>query len=68
MAHLTRLDSLQLDGNQIDDLTPLAALTQLTSLRRWKNQITDLTPLAGLTKLTVLWVTRASLSAEALLW
>ncbi len=46
---LTRLD---LDGNQISDVKPLAGLTKLTRLYLAENQISDLKPLAGLTKLT----------------
>ena len=45
---------LDLDSNQISDLTSLAELTNLKTLYLYGNQITDLTPLAGLTGLTEL--------------
>ena len=53
-SRLTNLQELYLGGNQISDLTPLAALTSLTSLELGGNQISDLTPLAALTSLTSL--------------
>ena len=53
--HLTTLD---LNNNQISDLTPLVQslkdLTQLTELYLAENQISDVTPLKDLTQLTVL--------------
>jgi Leucine-rich repeat (LRR) protein len=45
---------LNLDGNQISDLTPLQALTNLTDLQLDQNQISDPTPLQTLPNLTVL--------------
>ena len=51
---LTQLTSLDLEGNQITDLTPLKDLTQLTDLNLLNNQITDLTPPKDLTQLTML--------------
>ena len=51
---LTNLTRLDLDYNQITDITPLAKLTNLTSLNLGSNQITDITPLAKLTNLTEL--------------
>ena len=53
IGHLTALETLFLDNNQIDDLTPLADLKNLETLFLGynHNQITDLTPLNQLTKL-----------------
>jgi len=53
LAELTYLD---LDNNNLTDLTPLAGLTELTVLRLGGNQITDVTPLEGLTNLTKLFI------------
>ena len=53
--HLTTLD---LNNNQISDLTPLVQslkdLTQLTELYLAENQISDVTPLKDLTQLILL--------------
>ena len=49
--HLKRLD---LDGNLISDLSPMASLTNLTSLSLSDNNISDISPLSGLTDLTYL--------------
>lgn len=48
MVNLTRLN---LSGNNITDLTPLADLKQLNDLRLAQNDITDVSPLAELTNL-----------------
>ncbi len=45
---------LNLEHNQINDITPLKYLTNLTSLDLWNNQINDITPLKNLTNLTSL--------------
>ena len=45
---------LELDRNDITDVTPLKSLTSLTYLSLWKNDITDVTPLKSLTSLTSL--------------
>ena len=42
---------IELSGNQIEKLEPLAGLTSLTSLYLGSNQIKDIGPLAALTKL-----------------
>ncbi|RHO53393.1 hypothetical protein DW094_11640 [Ruminococcaceae bacterium AM07-15] len=47
LQYAVNLKSLDLSGNQITDLTPLAGLTNLTYLDLSDNQITDLTPLEG---------------------
>jgi len=54
IEYCVNLKYLNLEYNQIVDLTTLAGLTKLTELRLDENQIVDLTPLAGLTKLTEL--------------
>ena len=46
------LQSLTLNDNGIQDLTPLQGLTRLTRLYLSDNQITDVGPLQGLTRLT----------------
>ncbi|WP_264197115.1 leucine-rich repeat domain-containing protein, partial [Microseira wollei] len=51
---LSNLTSLNLDSNQITDISPLKALTNLTSLNLYNNQITDISPLKALTNLTSL--------------
>jgi Leucine-rich repeat (LRR) protein len=48
--------SLNLEGNQISDLTPLSELTDLHTLYLHNNQINDLTPLSGLKNLEMLWL------------
>ena len=50
-AQLTNLKLLWFDGNQIEDLSPLATLTNLEGLSLNNNQIGDLSPLATLTNL-----------------
>ena len=42
---------MNLGGNQISDLRPLAGLTHLETLGLWSNQIKDVSPLAGLVNL-----------------
>jgi internalin A len=51
---LSSLTELDLTGNAIDDIKPLASLTNLTRLNLFDNQIGDIKPLASLTKLTEL--------------
>ncbi|MEG4250729.1 leucine-rich repeat domain-containing protein [Microcoleus sp. Pol10D4] len=48
---LSNLTNLNLENNQISDLTPLQSLTNLTNLNLGNNQISDLTPLQSLTNL-----------------
>ena len=52
----TNLKSLNLVGNQIFDLSPLAGLINLTNLRVSDNKISDLSPIAGLIHLKNLGV------------
>ena len=42
LAGLTQLETLHLDGNQVD-ITPLAGLTQLEYLNLYFNEIRDVT-------------------------
>ena len=51
LDYFISLQVLDLSGNQITDVGPLAGLTNLQSLRLLSNQITDVGPLAGLTNL-----------------
>ena len=46
--------TLDLNNNQISDVTSLKELTKLVSLELYSNQISNVTPLAGLTKLVSL--------------
>ncbi len=51
LEHATALDTLNLWGNQIVDLSPLSGLTSLTHLNLGHNQVVDVGALAGLTNL-----------------
>lgn len=51
LEYATALDTLNLWGNEIEDLGPLSGLTNLTFLKLGDNQITDVSPLSGLTNL-----------------
>lgn len=53
LEHFTSLESLNLDDNHIENLSPLEALN-LTALSARDNQIRDLAPLAEMTSLTEL--------------
>jgi sulfatase modifying factor 1 len=53
-AKQTGATELDLDQNNISDLTPLAGLTNLKVLDLNQNNISDLTPLSGLTNLKML--------------
>jgi hypothetical protein len=53
-AKLSSLSELELVGNKIVDLRPLASLKRLTTLLLDENQIVDVSPLANLTNLTSL--------------
>ena len=50
-AHITHLN---LTGNAITDISPLASLTNLIELNLWANPISDISPLSSLTNLRVL--------------
>jgi len=55
IANLQNLESLQMAGVVVDDLSPLAGLDQLKSLTLYNgNQPLDLTPLSGLVNLEAL--------------
>lgn len=51
LKYMVNLTKLNLSGNNITDLTPLAELKQLRDLRLGQNDITDVSPLAELTNL-----------------
>ncbi len=50
------LERLDLHGNRIKDMSPLANLVNLNSLFLSRNQIRDITPLANLINLEMLWL------------
>jgi Leucine-rich repeat (LRR) protein len=54
LADLPQLESLDLSGTPVWDLSPLKALSNLTSLFLVMSSVVDLTPLRGLKKLTLL--------------
>lgn len=54
LEYFTSLESLDLSGHSITDITPLAGLSKLTILVLSGNPITDISPLAGLTSLRTL--------------
>ena len=56
LAKLTKLASLDLDGNEITDVGPLASVTRLSTLGLSRNQITDITPLAKQTETRYLFL------------
>ena len=60
-GRLSRMTTLQLWGNQIDDISGLAGLTNLETLLIGQNNITDISALAGLTNLTELSVGDANI-------
>ena len=53
-ADLARVTRLDLFGQELEDLTPVAALTGLKRLSIHGNRVTDLSPLKGLLALEVL--------------
>ena len=57
MEAAVNLTALDLDDNDVSDLSPLTGLTSLTRLHLSGNQIADLSPLSGLTSLTELDLT-----------
>jgi Leucine-rich repeat (LRR) protein len=59
---LTKLERLDLSGNEITDVSPLAGLTNLESLWLDENQISDLSPLKGLTNLKYLYLENNQIS------
>ena len=48
----TNLTRLNLEGNNLSDISPVAGLTNLTSLILRDNNFSDISPVAGLTNLT----------------
>ena len=58
MEHLSALREVNLNRNQISDLTPLSGLRYLERLLLDDNQVGDLRPVAELTRLRHLWLDR----------
>ena len=54
LQHCTELMLIDLEDNEISDLTPIASLEKLQSVTLAGNQIRDLTPLKHLTKMQLL--------------
>ena len=54
IEHATNLGYLNVGGNQIRDIRPLAGLISLTGLSLYANPVEDIAPLANLTDLTYL--------------
>ena len=54
LEEFANLEGLNLNLNQISDISPLVGLTQLVSLFLHGSQISDISPLAGLTRLEFL--------------
>ncbi len=52
--HLASLRTLELEGNQITDISSLSSISNLTFLSLGNNQITEIAPLSGLTSLITL--------------
>jgi Leucine-rich repeat (LRR) protein len=50
LAKITKLSTLELKDNQIQDLAPLTKQTELTLLMIERNKIADLTPLVTMAK------------------
>ena len=59
---LKKLSKLNLDENQIRDLSPLTGLTNLNLLNLSKNQISDTKPLTKLPNLTELYLNKNQIS------
>ena len=51
LEYATNLEILDLGGNQIQNIRPLASLTHLTSLGLWNNKVKDIAPLVNMTKM-----------------
>lgn len=56
LKQLTKLQTLTLSQNQIDDISALSGLTELSYLQLADNKIKDLTPLKNLSKLKSLFL------------
>ncbi len=54
IEYATNLGFLNIGGNQIRNIQPLASLINLNTLSLWSNQVQDITPLANLTNLIYL--------------
>src|SRR5262245_63549191 len=62
IAGLTHLESLELAGTRVSDLTAIAGLSALQPLGLQETQVGDLTPIAGLTALESLELARTQVS------
>lgn len=51
IADLTCLESLDLKGTEVSDISPLSGLTNLKSLKLYSTEVSDISPLSGLTGL-----------------
>ena len=58
----TNLSYLDLEDNQISDLSPIAGLINLRELYLWNNPVSDLSPVKGLTNLTELMLSNTLVS------
>jgi len=56
IEHCTSLTELDLDNNQVSDISILANLTNLTKLDLYGNEISDITAVSNLTSLTKLYL------------
>lgn len=56
------LQKLELRGNQISDISPLAGLINIEWLELFENQISDISALSDLTRLEYLWLYRNEIS------
>ncbi len=64
-AKILSLNKLDLEGNGIIDIQPLARFSKLTDLRLSNNQISDVKPLAGLTNLNILYLNINKISVKS---
>ena len=62
MEGLTHLITLDLSGNAVSDVTPLAGLKNLVNLNLWNTAVSDVTPLAGLKELRYLNISNNAVS------
>ncbi|ELK3068464.1 InlB B-repeat-containing protein, partial [Listeria monocytogenes] len=62
IEYLTNLEYLNLNGNQITDISPLSNLVKLTNLYIGTNKITDISALQNLTNLRELYLNEDNIS------
>lgn len=56
LAGLTKLDTLQLHCDSLNDISAIAGLTNMRNLWIWGNNIYDISMLAGMTQMEELWL------------